>query len=152
VLFENRIEKKMCKRGDTIEMRLPVVGEIRYGVAEIDKCIAPIIKALNDGGVITRGCCCGHGEVMGYIHLDSGKYLGVFPNRKTLMKYRHEKFSKLKFKRPGMCQNRRQNNKVRCRNRKDLKRITLVSGWGLPKKQRTYYRRYYCPRCREEIE
>lgn len=82
----------MCKHGDKVEMELPVVGTIRQGIAEIDKCIAPIIKALNDGGVITKGSCCGHSEVMGYIRLNNGKYLGVFPNRETLMKHRHERF------------------------------------------------------------
>lgn len=81
----------MCKHGDIVEMELPVVGDIRCGVADIDSCIAPIIKALNDGGVITKGCCCGHGEVMGYIHLAGGRYLGVFPNRKAIMKHRHDK-------------------------------------------------------------
>lgn len=85
---------KMCKHGKTVEMELPVVGEIRHGIADIDLCIAPIIKALNNGGVITKGCCCGHGEIMGYIHLTNGKYLGVFPNRKTLMKHRYEKLEK----------------------------------------------------------
>ena len=84
----------MCKPGNTVEMELPVVGEIRQGTAAIDKCIAPVIRALNDGGVITRGCCCGHGKVMGYIHLANGKYLGVFPNRKSLLKHRHEKLEK----------------------------------------------------------
>lgn len=81
----------MCKHGNTIEMELPIVGDFRFGIADIDLCIAPIIKALNDGGIITKGCCCGHGEVMGYIHLKDKRYLGVFPNRKTIMKFRHEK-------------------------------------------------------------
>lgn len=85
----------MCKLGETVEMELPIVGEIRQGKADIDKCIAPIIKALNDGGIITKGCCCGHKEVMGYIHLANGKYLGVFPNRRTFLKHRHERFEKV---------------------------------------------------------
>lgn len=73
----------MCKRGDMIEMRLPVVGGIRQGIAKIDRCIAPIIKALNDGGVTTIGCCCGHREQTGYIHLTGGRYLGVYTNAKA---------------------------------------------------------------------
>ena len=83
----------MCKRGNTVKMELPIVGDFRQGIADIDKCLAPIIKALNDGGVLTTGCCCGHGEIMGYILLANGKYLGVFPNRRTFMKHRHERFA-----------------------------------------------------------
>ncbi|MGD7046962.1 hypothetical protein ACQCU9_01930 [Rossellomorea marisflavi] len=28
----------------------------------VDECIADEIQRLNDSGVITYGCCCGHGE------------------------------------------------------------------------------------------
>jgi len=84
----------MCKRGNMVEMELPIAGDFRQGIAKVDKCIAPIIKALNAGGVLTKGCCCGHGEIMGYIRLANGKYLGVFPNRKTFMKHRHERFDR----------------------------------------------------------
>ena len=90
----------MCKRGNTVKMELPIVGDFRQGIADIDKCLAPIIKALNDGGVLTTGCCCGHGEIMGYIHLANGKYLGVFPNRRTFMKHRHERFADQAKKNP----------------------------------------------------
>ena len=75
----------MCKRGKSVRMTLPIGGEV-----DIDKCIAPIIKALNDGGIITKGCCCRHGKTAGYIHLANGHYLRVFPNRKTFMKHSHE--------------------------------------------------------------
>jgi|GEM_PF-2996847 len=64
-----------------------------------------------------------------------------------------EYLGRKKFQRPTRCEcwlNTRP--RTRCRRRKDLKRITLIQGWGLPKKQRTYYRRYYCPRCRAEIK
>jgi len=71
----------MCERGNTIKMELPYVGDFRFGIADIDLCIAPIIKALNDGGVTTKGCCCGHGEVTGYIHLTDGRYLGIYPGK-----------------------------------------------------------------------
>jgi len=81
----------MCEHGDTVILELPIVGDIRCGSADIDRCIAPIIKAMNAGGIITKACCCGHGKVMGYIQLADGRYLGVFPNRRTIMKHRHEK-------------------------------------------------------------
>jgi len=71
----------MCKQGNTIKMELHHVGEIRLGIANIDSCIASIIKALNKGNVYTDGCCCGHGEISGYIHLTDGRYLGIYPNK-----------------------------------------------------------------------
>lgn len=30
-------------------------------LVEVDSCIAPIVAALNDGGIPTVGSCCGHG-------------------------------------------------------------------------------------------
>jgi hypothetical protein len=33
----------------------------------VDACIAPLVQAMNDRGVHTLGCCCGHGEVVGSI-------------------------------------------------------------------------------------
>jgi len=64
---------------------------------------------------------------------------------------REEYYGRKKFQRPTRCQSTEydevKHKRVRCLNRKNLKRITLISGWGLPKEQRTYYRRYYCPKC-----
>lgn len=51
----------MCMRGDTV----PLV--IKGRRVEIDRCIAPIVKALNDAGIETAESCCGHGEVEGHI-------------------------------------------------------------------------------------
>ena len=45
---------------------------------EIDRCLVPLIMALNRGGVRTRGCCCGHGEQRGYIVLADGRELVIF--------------------------------------------------------------------------
>lgn len=44
----------MCEWGTNTEI------EIRRTVM-VDSCIAPQIMALNDQGVHTTGCCCGHG-------------------------------------------------------------------------------------------
>lgn len=44
----------------------------------IDPCIAPIVKALNDGAVPTVATCCGHGSEMGNIWLDDGRVLALF--------------------------------------------------------------------------
>jgi len=66
---------------------------------------------------------------------------------------REEYFSRKKFKRPTRCECWLNTNpRTRCRKRKNLKRINLVTGWGLPESQRTYYRRYYCPQCRKNTK
>ena len=46
----------------------------------IDPCIASIVKALNDGGVLTVATCCGHGSGMGNIWLEDGRVLVVLPD------------------------------------------------------------------------
>ena len=51
----------MCVHGDTEEM---VLNARRIN---IDKCIAPYVKALNTNGVQTAMSCCGHGEIDGSI-------------------------------------------------------------------------------------
>jgi len=73
----------MCEKGQTIKMKL--IGRMGEPAREvdIDKCIAPIIKALNEGGILTKSSCCGHGGD-GYILLQDGrgfllKPLGEFP-------------------------------------------------------------------------
>jgi hypothetical protein len=43
----------MCKHGNYAIMNLEV---------EIDKCMVPLIKALQKFGIKTRACCCGHGK------------------------------------------------------------------------------------------
>jgi hypothetical protein len=45
----------------------------------IDRCIAPIVKALNDGGVPTIASCCGHGNLPGLISLVDGRHLVIVP-------------------------------------------------------------------------
>ena len=41
--------------------------------AVIDKCIAPIVEALQAAGIHMRGSCCGHGQYVGEIHLWDGE-------------------------------------------------------------------------------
>jgi formylmethanofuran dehydrogenase subunit B len=36
---------------------------------EVDKCIAPLIRELNKCGVKTMYCCCGHGNVEGFVRI-----------------------------------------------------------------------------------
>jgi hypothetical protein len=46
-----------------------------------DPCIAPIIQALNDGGLETTASCCGHDHSPGLVSLRDGRYLMVLPDR-----------------------------------------------------------------------
>lgn len=65
----------MCKWGTstqlmvTIPAHLSHTGVERQDVKDIDSCIAPIVRALNDAGVITVASCCGHGKRPGNIAL-----------------------------------------------------------------------------------
>jgi hypothetical protein len=43
----------------------------------IDECLAPIIDALNQAGIYTVQCCCGHGYQYGEIELVDGRFLLV---------------------------------------------------------------------------
>ena len=36
----------------------------------VDKCLLDEIKSLIDFGVVTLGCCCGHGKMSGYIQVN----------------------------------------------------------------------------------
>ena len=51
----------MCIHGDTEEMVL------NHRRVNVDKCIAPYVKALNTNGIQTAMSCCGHGEIDGSI-------------------------------------------------------------------------------------
>jgi len=59
----------MCE-WNTIETMV-INGRIR----DIDSCIFPIVKALNDGGITTVASCCGHGKRPGNIALADGREL-----------------------------------------------------------------------------
>jgi hypothetical protein len=67
----------MCERGDTVLIETP------GGNLEIDRCIAALVGALNDGGLPTTGSCCGHGSGMGDIFLHDGRILVVLPSREA---------------------------------------------------------------------
>ncbi|MHA1952283.1 MAG: hypothetical protein ACW987_20795 [Candidatus Thorarchaeota archaeon] len=56
---------------------------------KIDSCIAPIVNALQMGGINMRGSCCGHGKSEGYIELQDGRYIFILPDRVTAIKLRH---------------------------------------------------------------
>ena len=58
-------------------VNIPVNGRVEC----VDHCIHRIVAALNAGGVVTKGTCCGHGEVMGRIDLSDGRTL-ILPRNK----------------------------------------------------------------------
>lgn len=65
----------MCEWGNTVNLKVPIpanlshTGEFRWDIKSIDSCLADIIQALNDVGIYTAGCCCGHGKDDGYLVL-----------------------------------------------------------------------------------
>lgn len=71
----------MCKYGDTVTLRVPIpaclshTGKFRWDDKPIDRCLAPLIQALNDAGIHTANCCCGHGKTDGSILLHDGRIL-----------------------------------------------------------------------------
>ena len=46
-----------------------------WKIAKIDFCIAPIVRALQFGGIDMISSCCGHGERDGWIKLADGRTL-----------------------------------------------------------------------------
>ena len=79
----------MCEWGKTVELKLVMPAYLSHtGVAYvkpcgIDECIAPLVKALNDGGITTVASCCGHGRTFGAISLADGTTLMIFPDYET---------------------------------------------------------------------
>lgn len=71
----------MCVHGDTVNLRVPIPGNLsctgkaRWEIKAVDRCIAPIVSALNAGGILTSNCCCGHGQRRGTILLQDGRTL-----------------------------------------------------------------------------
>jgi len=70
----------MCEWGDTVTLNLVIkLDDFNYieEPRSIDRCIAPIVQALNDAGVYTDACCCGHGKQPGSIILTDGRELRI---------------------------------------------------------------------------
>lgn len=76
----------MCKWGTDVTLSLPTLRDGVIGPSRewfVDACIAPLIKALNDGGVITIASCCGHGKAPGNIALVDGRELFIVSDYDT---------------------------------------------------------------------
>lgn len=73
----------MCNQGEyeLVKVKIPAdlshTGKSYWKKAKIDKCIAPIVKALQEGGIDMRESCCGHGQRDGDIHLQDGRILVI---------------------------------------------------------------------------
>jgi len=67
----------MCEHGTDIEVEnlLAFNGEWHRRTWKIDSCIAPIVRALNEGGIDTVASCCGHGTTPGRVDLADGRIL-----------------------------------------------------------------------------
>jgi hypothetical protein len=76
----------MCKWGTDVLVRVKIPADLSHTGATywremgIDACIAPLVKALQAGGIDMRGSCCGHGKGPGNIHLQDGRQLVVYPD------------------------------------------------------------------------
>lgn len=65
----------MCKWGNRVEVENLLTTRGKRRTWGIDACIAPLVKALNDGGIETIASCCGHGKGDGRIDLVDGRIL-----------------------------------------------------------------------------
>lgn len=89
----------MCKWNDKIEMEVLTTAQSSHTGKEymkmvgIDRCLVPIIKALNAGGVPTISSCCGHGKMRGIISLKDGRQLVVSSDMKTGLWLTHEGYA-----------------------------------------------------------
>lgn len=69
----------MCKRGDMVSVPqsdLPAYAG-NDDMVLIDRCITPMVLALNRAGIVTISSCCGHGEGPGEIMLADGRKLSI---------------------------------------------------------------------------
>jgi hypothetical protein len=78
----------MCtNEWSVVRVRIPAdlscMGAAKWKRAKIDACIAPIVRALQRGGIDMRGSCCGHGKTKGHIDLQDGRVL-IIENRSWL--------------------------------------------------------------------
>ena len=64
----------MCNWGETAVINL---GD---KVIDVDSCIAPLVKALNDAGLCTVASCCGHGKQPGTVALVDGREIRIMPD------------------------------------------------------------------------
>ena len=83
----------MCKWGtyEKVRVKIPAdlssTGKEQWKNIGIDKCIAPLVRALQEDGIDMRGSCCGHGKRLGIIHLQDERALVIFDKFSLYDKY-----------------------------------------------------------------
>lgn len=70
----------MCKYGTYASVTIKHKGR-DVTMSTIDSCIAPIVQALNNAGIITMASCCGHENINGWIPLADGREILIAKNR-----------------------------------------------------------------------
>lgn len=79
----------MCEHGNTVLLLVLVPAHLAFEgvdthkVKDIDSCIAPLVKALNEGGMTTVSSCCGHGKQPTRISLADGREVFIAPDYET---------------------------------------------------------------------
>lgn len=69
----------ICRETENVRVKiaadLSYTGKEHFKRVPIDKCIAPIVEALQAAGIDMRHSCCGHGRCNGEISLQDGRTL-----------------------------------------------------------------------------
>ncbi len=73
---------QMCNKHST--RHIPIQGK----TIRVDGCMANIIKYLNDFGIETKGCCCGHGRYPMTIVVEANGKLIEIVSGKTINRTR----------------------------------------------------------------
>ncbi|MCE5270784.1 hypothetical protein LLH00_05820 [bacterium] len=71
----------MCKQGEVVVVMLAHTTSRGTTHVEVDACIAPLVRALNEGNIQTVASCCGHGRIPGNIALEDGRELMIVDRR-----------------------------------------------------------------------
>jgi tRNA(Phe) wybutosine-synthesizing methylase Tyw3 len=58
-------------------------GRDHWEQIRVDRCIAPLVKAINAAGISTVASCCGHGRRPGRISLRDGRDLFIASDYET---------------------------------------------------------------------
>ena len=83
----------MCKHGDDVMLEVPMNPDgTGLKVVGVDRCIAPIVDALNARGIYTKACCCGHGSDRGSVVLHDGRTLTIGRTKQGETLYAEEDF------------------------------------------------------------
>lgn len=77
-----------CREGTVLHLK--IVGDLAHEGVDtwkdkpVDRCIAPLVRALQDGGIDMLGSCCGHGHSPGQIVLADGRRLVIRLPERTI--------------------------------------------------------------------